>query len=116
MSAPRAAAGAGAAQRPVLTSVVLQGALYFGKLYDVIYFVLSFLIFLYKGFTLPYPDHIFGMEFTCVRRGQRGEQRAKRRARKRFPRLGTRRTACPCTRSKRRSSNEGCVLRMHAHA
>ena len=70
--APRAAAGA-AASRPVLTSVVLQGALYFGKLYDVIYFVLSFLIFLYKGFTLPYPDHIFGMEFTYVRRGQRGE-------------------------------------------
>ena len=36
------------APRPVLTSLTLQAALYFGKWYDVIYFVLSFLIFLYK--------------------------------------------------------------------
>ena len=40
--------------------------LYFGKLWDVVFWVLSFLLFIYKGVNLPYPDGAYELEFAYL--------------------------------------------------
>lgn len=40
--------------------------LYFGKLWDVVFWVLSFLVFVYKGQKLPYPDGAYELEFAYL--------------------------------------------------
>mmetsp|Transcript_38346 Transcript_38346/g.95163 ORF Transcript_38346/g.95163 Transcript_38346/m.95163 type:complete len:135 (+) Transcript_38346:314-718(+) len=47
-------------------SLLLEVFLYFGKLWDVVFWVLSFLIFVYKGAKLPYPDGAYEMEFAFL--------------------------------------------------
>ncbi|GAX77664.1 hypothetical protein CEUSTIGMA_g5107.t1 [Chlamydomonas eustigma] len=51
-------------KRKVLTSLTLQIFLYFGGWWDVFYYVLNILVFVYKGLTLPYPTRNFAMEFS----------------------------------------------------
>mmetsp|Transcript_22428 Transcript_22428/g.37505 ORF Transcript_22428/g.37505 Transcript_22428/m.37505 type:complete len:149 (-) Transcript_22428:146-592(-) len=52
--------------RQVLTSLPLEILYYFGGLYGLLYFVLVFFIFIYKGVELPYPDGHYGMEFAYL--------------------------------------------------
>jgi len=47
----------------VLTSLPLQVFLYFGGWWDVLFWVLSILVFVFKGLNLPYPDGRFAAEF-----------------------------------------------------
>lgn len=37
--------------------------MYFGGWWDVLFWVISILVFVYKGVTLPYPQHRFAAEF-----------------------------------------------------
>jgi transmembrane protein 216 len=62
MAAPRSL-GPG---RKVLTSLPLEILFYFGGLYDIIFFVLTFLLFLYKGYQLPYPGDHYEMELAFL--------------------------------------------------
>ena len=55
--------GAGSA---VLTSLPLEILLYFGGWYDVIFWLIELLVFIYKGFELPYTKSAFGIEFSFV--------------------------------------------------
>ncbi|GAQ91181.1 hypothetical protein KFL_007390050 [Klebsormidium nitens] len=52
--------------RQVLTSLTLEILFYFGKLYDYFYWILTLLIFIYKGSKLPYPKHVFGLELAFL--------------------------------------------------
>lgn len=52
--------------RLAVPSLLLEVFLYFGKLWDVVFWVLSFLIFIYKGVRLPYPDGAYELEFACL--------------------------------------------------
>mmetsp|Transcript_19722 Transcript_19722/g.64116 ORF Transcript_19722/g.64116 Transcript_19722/m.64116 type:complete len:135 (+) Transcript_19722:102-506(+) len=45
-----------------MAALALEVALYFGRWYVAFYWVLSLLVFVYKGTNLPYPDGVFGME------------------------------------------------------
>ncbi|XRB10264.1 transmembrane protein [Pseudoscourfieldia marina] len=54
------------ASRAVRTSVPLEIFLYFGAWFDVIYCVLTFLIFLYKGTQLPYPGDAYSTELAYL--------------------------------------------------
>ena len=40
--------------------------LYFGKLWDVVFWLISFMVFCYKGYNLPYPSNAYEMEFTYL--------------------------------------------------
>ena len=60
-----------AADRPILPvlpvaapSLALEVFLYFGKLWDVVFWLISFMVFCYKGYNLPYPSNAYEMEFT----------------------------------------------------
>ncbi len=48
----------------MLTSLPLQIFIFFGGWWDVLFWVLSILVFVYKGLVLPYPDGRFAAEFT----------------------------------------------------
>ncbi|GFH30810.1 uncharacterized protein HaLaN_29732 [Haematococcus lacustris] len=50
-------------RRRVLTSLPLQVFIFFGGWWDVLYFVLNILTFVYKGVTLPYPQRNYVLEF-----------------------------------------------------
>ena len=50
----------------MLTSLPLEILYYFGGWYDVVFWVILFLVFIYKGFELPYTTSTFGMEFSFV--------------------------------------------------
>jgi len=50
-------------RRRVLTSLTLQIFIFFGAWWDVFYYVLNILVFVYKGVQLPYPKRNFDMEF-----------------------------------------------------
>lgn len=52
--------------RQVQTSLVLQVLLYFGGWWDVIFWIISLALFIYKGYTLPYPSNNFGVEFAFI--------------------------------------------------
>eukprot|EP00878_Enallax_costatus_P024538 GHUV01026191.1.p1 GENE.GHUV01026191.1~~GHUV01026191.1.p1 ORF type:complete len:112 (+),score=27.33 GHUV01026191.1:288-623(+) len=52
-----------ARSRPILTSLPLEIFLYFGGWWDFFFWILSILIFIYKGNTLPYPQQKFAAEF-----------------------------------------------------
>ena len=62
--ASAAARGAQANRPPriVRTSVALEIFLYFGAWFDVVYCVLTLLVFIYKGTQLPYPSDVYGTE------------------------------------------------------
>ncbi|KXZ56115.1 hypothetical protein GPECTOR_2g998 [Gonium pectorale] len=38
--------------------------IYFGGWWDVVYYILNILVFVYKGVQLPYPNRNFAMEFS----------------------------------------------------
>lgn len=40
--------------------------LYFGKLWDIVFWVLTFLVMCWKGYNLPYPDDAYEMEFAYL--------------------------------------------------
>eukprot|EP01025_Chloroclados_australasicus_P016785 TRINITY_DN18549_c2_g1_i2.p2 TRINITY_DN18549_c2_g1~~TRINITY_DN18549_c2_g1_i2.p2 ORF type:complete len:159 (-),score=1.99 TRINITY_DN18549_c2_g1_i2:438-914(-) len=50
----------------VKTSLPLQVSLYFGQLFDVLFWLLLTTTFVYKGWKLPYPQNTFGAEFASV--------------------------------------------------
>lgn len=50
-------------KRRVLTSLALQVFVFFGAWWDLFWFVLEILVFIWKGWTLPYPSRNFGFEF-----------------------------------------------------
>ena len=41
-------------------------SLYFGKLWDVVFWVLTFILFCWKGNKLPYADEVFEYEFSFL--------------------------------------------------
>ena len=47
-------------------SLTLEIFLYFGKLWDVAFWVLSFLVMCWKGYNLPYPDDAYETEFALL--------------------------------------------------
>ena len=47
-------------------SLSLEIFLYFGKLWDVAFWVLSFLVMCWKGYNLPYPDDTYEAEFALL--------------------------------------------------
>uniref|UniRef100_A0A7S0T2H8 Transmembrane protein 216 n=1 Tax=Mantoniella antarctica TaxID=81844 RepID=A0A7S0T2H8_9CHLO len=47
-------------------SLSLEVFLYFGKLWDVVFWVLTFLLFVYKGVKLPYPPGAYQLEFAYL--------------------------------------------------
>ncbi|EFJ45879.1 hypothetical protein VOLCADRAFT_121132 [Volvox carteri f. nagariensis] len=51
-------------RRRVLTSLGFQIFIYFGGWWDVAYYILNILVFVYKGLQLPYPGRNFAMEFS----------------------------------------------------
>lgn len=51
-------------RRRVLTSLALQIFIFFGGWWDVAYYILNILVFVYKGLNLPYPTRNFAMEFS----------------------------------------------------
>ncbi|GFR49327.1 hypothetical protein Agub_g11353 [Astrephomene gubernaculifera] len=67
--APSALGGQAGNQQPqkprrrVLTSLGFQIFIFFGGWWDVAYYILNILVFVYKGLQLPYPNRNFSMEF-----------------------------------------------------
>ena len=53
------------AQR-VLASLPLQMLVYFNMWFVALYFVASLLLFIYKGFTFPYPESALAWEVTML--------------------------------------------------
>ncbi|GIL83104.1 hypothetical protein Vretimale_11404 [Volvox reticuliferus] len=51
-------------RRRVLTSLGFQIFIFFGGWWDVAYYILNILVFIYKGLQLPYPGRNFAMEFS----------------------------------------------------
>ncbi|KAI8468271.1 MAG: hypothetical protein J3K34DRAFT_523069 [Monoraphidium minutum] len=52
--------------RPVLTSLPLQIFFYFGSWWDMMFWIISIAVFVYKGSVLPYPSGRFAAEFTFL--------------------------------------------------
>jgi len=52
--------------RQTLTSLPLEILYYFGGLFSVIFFILVFFVFVYKGLELPYPNGYYGMELAYL--------------------------------------------------
>eukprot|EP00892_Ulva_mutabilis_P005374 jgi/Ulvmu1/3208/UM015_0249.1 len=50
----------------VATYVPFEAALYFGWWYDVAFWVLSLMTYMYKGWNLPYEQRLFGLEITLM--------------------------------------------------
>ncbi|CAG9467446.1 unnamed protein product [Pedinophyceae sp. YPF-701] len=48
------------------TSLPLAVVLYFGQWYSVLFWILSILVFFYKGYNLLFPDERFGIEIACL--------------------------------------------------
>ena len=51
---------------PKAPSLSLVIFLYFGKLWDIVFWVLSFLVMCWKGYNLPYPDGAYETEFALL--------------------------------------------------
>ncbi|PNH04499.1 Transmembrane protein 216 [Tetrabaena socialis] len=51
-------------RRRVLTSLGFQIFIYFGGWWDLAYYILNILVFVYKGLQLPYPTRNFALEFS----------------------------------------------------
>lgn len=56
--------GATRAARPMLASLPLEIFLVFGGWWDVLFWLVSIAVFIYKGIILPYPNSNFAVEFT----------------------------------------------------
>jgi hypothetical protein len=52
--------------RPILTSLPLQIALYFGGWWSAAFWLATAALFVFKGLTLPYPRGRFAAEFAFV--------------------------------------------------
>ncbi len=52
--------------RSAAPSLALEIVLYFGKLWDVVFWILTFLVMCWKGYNLPYPDDAYEMEFAYL--------------------------------------------------
>jgi hypothetical protein len=80
-------------------SLLLEVFLYFGKLWDIVFWVLSFLIFIYKGHKLPYPDGAYELVGLSLPGGVRFVTQNSRTRRC----TSARSCRCTCTRSRRES-------------